>query len=243
MINQGKSVRVAIHQPNYLPWLGFFHKIRKSDVFILLDDAQFPRNGGNWINRCKINAGGSARWLTVPVSRPSGLQLIGEVQGANPSWRQAHREILDIYYRSAPAYAEMLPVLDTIFRTSGERLLDFNLTVLNMLLELLNPDGKEKLVRSSTLGVTSVGTKRLVELTSRVGGSEYLSGNGAGGYLDPSEFEHANIELSFQNFVELPRPQLGTSEFIPGLSVIDALMMMGVSGVVSLLKSTDPGAK
>lgn len=73
--------KVAIHQPNYLPWLGFFDKMSRSDVFVILDDVQFPKGApGTWISRARIAMNGQRRWLSVPIRRSSGLQIIEAVQ-------------------------------------------------------------------------------------------------------------------------------------------------------------------
>jgi len=230
----------AIHQPTYLPWLGFFHKVRVSDVFILLDDVQFPKQGGNWINRCRINASGVARWMSVPVQRPSGLQLVSEVSAAENRWPQEHARILELHYRDAPCYGEVREFCDRLYASPGRSLFEFNVNAISEILDLIDPFAKRKIVRSSTLGVSSTGTKRLVELAHRVGASVYVSGDGSDGYLDPMEFEQNGVELKFQRFVEAPRPQLGTDEFIPGLSVVDALMMIGASGVDATLSDLGP---
>jgi len=232
---------VAIHQPTYLPWLGLFHKIRNCDVFVLLDDVQFPKQGGNWINRCKINAGGTARWMTIPVLRPSGLQMIADVIAADSEWPEAHINLIDLHYRAAPEYSEQRGFVKRIIGAPAASLLEFNVGALTELLEFLKPGETGKIVRSSALDATSSGTSRLVELVRRVGGSAYLSGDGSDGYLDPMEFEQNGVELSFQGFREAPRPQLGTDEFIPGLSILDALMMVGADGVNALLNQESTG--
>jgi hypothetical protein len=225
----------AIHQPTYLPWLGFFHKVRVSDVFILLDDVQFPKQGGNWINRCRINASGVARWMSVPVQRPSGLQLVSEVSAADNRWPQEHARILELHYRNAPCFGEVRELCDRLYASPGRSLFEFNVNAISEILDLIDPFAKRKIVRSSTLGVSSTGTKRLVELAHRVGASMYVSGDGSDGYLDPEEFNRGGVALRYQGFSEVPRPQLGTTEFIRGLSIVDALMMVGASGVSSLI--------
>lgn len=232
---------VAIHQPTYLPWLGLFHKIRKCDVFVLLDDVQFPKQGGNWINRCKINAGGDPRWMTIPVLRPSGFQMIADVVAADTGWPEAHMRLVDLHYRGAPEYSEQREMLMSVLGETTASLLEFNVSALTKILDILHPGEKNKIVRASALGTTSTGTQRLVELVRRAGGSVYLSGDGSDGYLDPLEFERQGVTLTYQGFVEAPRPQLGATEFIPGLSVVDALMMIGAPAVSRLLDLAQSG--
>jgi len=225
----------AIHQPNFIPWLGFFHKIRCSDIFVVLDDVQFPKQGGNWINRVRINASGSPRWLTVPVYRPAGLQTIREVRTHESSWAEEHMRILELHYRDAPYFADVRGVIEEIFAERVDSLLEFNMRAIVLLLDVLGKDEKEKLVLSSSLEVTSSGTRRLVDLVRGSGSSSYMCGMGSAGYLDSAEFESASISLVMQEFVEENRPQLRAGEFLRGLSIVDALFMVGINGTNEII--------
>ena len=97
---------VAIHQPNYLPWLGYFYKIARADVFVFLDDAQYSKN--SYTNRVQVSEPGGAKWLTVPVSYNFG-DLISDVRPAVPDWPSRHMDTIRNYYRSAPCYRAVWP--------------------------------------------------------------------------------------------------------------------------------------
>lgn len=232
----------AVHQPNYLPWLGFFHKIRHCDVFILLDDVQFPRRQGhgNWVNRTKVNVNGGARWLTVPVSRPSGTQLIRDVRAVHESWRDDHRRTIDVSYRSAPWFKDLNGFVVSLFAGGGETLMEFNLRAITAILSLLGRNDGKKIVMASSFGISSAGTDRLVDLVRSAGASVYVTGRGAGEYLEPEKFAAASLSLAVQQFAEVERPQLRTNAFVPGLSILDALLMVGVDGVNVMLDATTP---
>jgi hypothetical protein len=232
-------VTVAIHQPNYLPWLGFFAKLRQSDVFVLLDDAQIQKTGSSWVNRTQILVAGRARWLTVPIARPQGVQLIRSVTIADSGgWSTSHRRMLHEAYRETSHYRILSPFLDRLFDYHRDSLLEFNIAAINAVLEILELSDSRKLVRASSLGVTSHGTMRLVELVKRAGGDSYLCGNGSSGYLEQGLFQEASVRLIWQNFSEQRRTQVRASTFVPGLSVMDSLLTIGPSDTRDLLGDT-----
>jgi hypothetical protein len=218
---------VAIHQPNFLPWLGFFAKLARADVFVLLDDAQFQKKGGTWTNRVKLLVGGEPRWVTVPVDRSyHGVRSIADMRiGDEPRWREKLIRTIEQSYASAPGYAETMPTVRRVLEHPTEQLAELNEAGIRELARLLDLDDS-KLVRSSTLGVEATGTERLVELTRAVGGDTYLSGDGAQGYQDDSMFRAAELELRRLGFRHPEYPQSSGSA-VPGLSAVDALMSCG----------------
>jgi hypothetical protein len=221
------SVVVAIHQPNFLPWLGFFDKLARADCFVLLDDAQFPKKQGNWTNRVRVLIGGAAAFVTVPVVRAyHGVRTIGQmaIDDSNP-WRAKTLRTIEQSYSRAPCFDQTWPVVRELIEAPVDNLADFNEVGIRRLAGGLGID-VSKLVRSSTLGVDSTGTERLVELTRAVGGTTYLSGDGASGYQDDERFGEAGLELRYQRFNPPPYPQRAKQP-VPGLSAIDALMHCG----------------
>jgi hypothetical protein len=221
---------VAVHQPNYLPWLGFFHKLNRSDTFVILDDAQIQKTGSSWVNRTQILHSGKPKWLTIPITRPSGFQQIQATKIAEDGkWRKSHRGILHEAYQDAPFYCESGDFLDQVFNCQHESLLEFNLRVIHLVVELLELPDIQKLVMASSLGVKSQGTVRLIDLVKRAGGDSYLCGSGSSGYLEPDSFKKASVQLVRQDFVEEKRSQLDALAFVPGLSVLDSLLLLGPS--------------
>ena len=237
LIKANNLKKVAIHQPNYLPWLGFFDKLSRSDVFAILDDAQFPKGApGTWINRTQIAMNGKPRWLSVPVKRPSGLQTIEAVQYVDQTWKKNHRSIIHNCYRNASHYRAQCDLLDELFEpTERESLMNFNLKAIKLILAKLASDDQQKLVMASSLSITTSGSARLVEIVQKVKGGTYLCGAGSEGYLQPQQFADAGLNLVFQNFREDARPQLGTSEFIKGLSILDSLIVLGARETSQLI--------
>ena len=227
---------VAAHQPNFLPWLGFFGKLVRADVLVLLDDVQFPRSGaGVWTNRVRVLVEGEPRWLTVPIARAGrGLQRVDEVRIDNlQPWRRKLTRTLEQHYAKAPAFEEAFPFVRGLLELEADVLAEYNIAALHALAERLGLDGTP-LRRSSELATTSSGTGLLIELTNALGGSTYLSGDGAGGYQDNDSFEAAGLELRFQQFEHPVYPQLA-DRFVPGLSIVDALLNCGFDGTRALL--------
>jgi WbqC-like protein family len=218
---------VAVHQPNFLPWLGYFDKLARADIFVILDDAQFPKKQGSWINRVRLRLSGRPAFLTVPVVRAySGVRSIRQIQiDDTQPWRTKASKSIEFSYRRAPHFEEIYPLVEALLSTQTESLAGYNERGIRALASGLGLD-TEKLVRSSDLGVTTTATQRLVDLTRAVGGTAYLSGDGASDYQDDQLFARSGIELFFQEFVS-PRYAPPGEAHVPGLSILDALMTSG----------------
>ena len=225
---------VAIHQPNFFPWLGYFDKIARADTFVLLDDAQFPKKGGTWINRVRMLVNGRAVWVTAPVVRSyHGMRAINEmlIEEAKP-WREKLLKTIEHSYAKSTHYEELEPWLQRFVGNGTKRLAEYNIEAISSLVAELGLSAK--LVRSSDLEVEGVATDRLIEITRAVGGDAYLAGGGASGYQEDEKFEADGVELVYQDFSHPVYEQPG-EEFVPGLSVIDALLNCGLAGVRELL--------
>jgi hypothetical protein len=222
---------VAVHQPNFLPWLGFFDKLAAADVFVLLDDVQFPRTSkGTWINRVKLLVGGVARWVTVPIVRSEGSTLAIEDVRIDDSqaWRSKLVRTIELNYRRAPAFAEVFALVSELLATPDERIAAFNERNVRRLAERLALD-PGKIVRSSELDAEGQSTELLIELTLAVGGTAYMPGADAYRYQEDDKFAARGIELLPQAFAHPTYPQ-AVEPFVPGLSIVDALMSCGFAG-------------
>lgn len=227
---------VAIHQPTFLPWLGWWDKLMRADVFVLLDEVQFPKKGGTWINRVKMLVGVEARWVTVPVDRAfRGTRSVREMQVDNSKpWRENVLGTIRGSYAGAAGVDEVLPVVEEALNVPCDRIAELNERAIRLFAGRLGLD-TTKLVHQSDLGVSGTGTELLVELCSAVGGDTYLSGDGADGYLVPDLFRSAGLALVYQEFAP-PRYPQAAPDYVSGLSVVDALMSCGWSGTAELLR-------
>lgn len=229
-----KTRVVAIHQPNFLPWLGFFHKMTLADLFILLDNVPFTKN--SFQNRVKIKSAQGEQWLTVPVLTKGRFgQLTREVPiNKTTRWQKAHLAALRTNYRRAPYYEEVLAWLEPLYRETPSHLAAFNQSLIEAMLHQLSLPSK--LVVASSLALEGSGPELLLHLVQAVSGDVYLSGPSGRDYLDTSIFQRAGIKVQFQQFHHPVYPQL-YGGFIPGLSVVDLLMNVGSSAAENYLSS------
>lgn len=215
-------MRVTIHQPDFLPWLGFFDRYSRSDLYIVLDDVQFIRRG--WHHRDKIKTSGGSRWLTVPVLKKGNYhQYIKDVKiDYSVDWTRQHLNTLKNNYGKSPNFAILIENVASIYDKKYPFLIDLNLNLISFVAELLAIDTPIRL--SSDFHVTSSASERLLELVLAAGGSHYITGTGSRSYLDEKLFKSNNIDVIWQNYNH-PVYYQHYGNFVPNLSVIDYLMM------------------
>ena len=221
---------VAIHQPNFLPWLGYFDRMVNADLFVLLDHVQFERR--NYQNRAQIRLEDEARWLTVPVVQLSQKERIVEKRVDNPEgdgprwWGPNSFQTLRYAYRKAPHFELYAPRLREILETRWEKLVDLNIATLEFVRDAL--EIRTPMIRSSTLTVEGQRSELLLDICRQVGGSAFLGGmGGSRTYLDNEAFAAANMGVVWQEFHHPQYPQCGTAPFIKGLSALDVLFNCG----------------
>lgn len=213
---------VTIHQPDFLPWLGFFDRWAKSDIYIVLDDVQFLRRG--WHNRDKVKTPQGVQWLTIPTRKKGRYdQLIREVEiDYSSDWRYKHLETIRMSYHKAPAFDLIFPGLEEIYQTAPKMLMELNLSLLKFAASKLGI--RIPTVFASDFALMTKSSLRLLDLVQTVGGTVYLTGSGSVNYLDLELFVQAQVEVVIQEYPGQVYPQLH-GEFVPGLSVLDYLMM------------------
>ena len=229
---------VAIHQPNYAPWLGYFHKIAHADKFIFLDNVQFSRN--SYTNRVRIAWHGPSRWLTQPVRRRFS-EPICEVSFAEDEWPTKHLDTLRGTYRRASNFRNVWDTIVGMYETVPR---ECGLAASNQfLIETLvqNIDLKCEFSCASDYSVgDNRSDDRLIALVQAVApGASYLSGTGATKYLDATKFTTAGVPLQYLSF-EHPVYPRGSAEFLPGLSILDVVFHLGWHGTRALIVSQDP---
>ena len=225
---------VAIHQPNYLPWLGYFYKICQSDVFVFLDNVQYTKN--NIINRNKIKTPQGAMWLTVGVlTKGHRGQLISEVEINNGvAWNKVHKKSIFQNYSKAAYFEKYSPFFEHIYDSDWGKLADLNEALIKLICKLLGIKDI-KFIRASELAVSGTETRLLMNICKEVGADTYLSGFGGKKYMDEKAFEQTGISLRYYDFKYPTYNQLW-GEFIPNLSIIDLLFNEGDESVNILLK-------
>ena len=215
------KLRVGIHQPNYVPWLGYFAKMAFVDAFVFLDDCQMPI-GRSYVSRVQVRGREGAEWMTVPVLRVSG-EPINAVRFADSAWPRKHLAKLQANYGHAPYYRTVMETVRPLYEDPGEHLAAFNMRLIRTLANYVGLSPRFHL--ASELSIASAGTQRLIDIVRAVGGGVYVSGSGGVNYQDPAAFKSADLELDIRVYRPVPYRQQG--EFIPGLSLLDAAFHEG----------------
>jgi hypothetical protein len=215
---------LAVLQPGYLPWLGFFDQMRRADVFVYYDDVQFDKHG--WRNRNRIKTPAGPHWLTVPV-RHHGLGQPGildvQIESTQP-WARTHVRTLQQYYARAPFVDTYLPELSELLQRPWTRLVDLDLAVVGLMARWLHV--APVIHRSSELGVGGEKSDRLLKLCAHFGATRYLTGDAARSYLEVEQFAARGVEVVWQEYPHPVYPQLH-GDFIPYLSAIDLILNCG----------------
>jgi len=217
---------VAIHQLHYLPWLRYYHKIAAADLFVLLDDVQFEKNG--WQNRNKIKGAQGPVCLTVPVQDAHEQPIASVPIAANQArWAEKHLRSLAMHYGKAPHFQAYRGYFEEVYTHRWELLAPLSREILRHTLEVLAI--RTPVVRSSELGVEGKATERLIGLCQAVGGDAYLTGAYAlDAYLDADAMGAAGIRLAIQEWHCPEYRQLYPGQgFVPDLSVVDLLLNEG----------------
>jgi hypothetical protein len=229
------SKTVVIHQPDFLSYIGFFHRLLHSDLYIVLDNVQFVKGTSqSWMNRDKIKTLSGEKWLTIGVQKAPRDTNINEILlNGTLDWKKQNLDLLKQNYKKAQYFDEIFPFVENLYETKTDKLSDFNMASIFMLIELF--DIKIDIVYSSNLNTTKTKSERLVEILTQVNATHYLSGIGAKDYHLDKPFDKANIEVIWQDFKHPSYPQLH-GEFIPYLSSIDLLFNCGIKKSREILR-------
>ena len=219
------SKTVVIHQPDFLPHLGFFHRLLSADLYVALDHVQFVHSNRSWTHRDKIKTPRGPQWLTVSVRNPPRDGPIDAVELADTDWRSANLQLIRANYRSAPHFDEIFAELEQLYALPVTMLAEFTMASIRLLMRLL--DTPIDIVCSRTLQPEGRKNELLVDILRKVDATSYLSGPGARDYFDPVPFEDAGIEVTWQDFTHPVYPQLH-GEMVPYLSSIDLLFNCGI---------------
>jgi hypothetical protein len=220
---------VAIHQPHFLPWLGYLQRMAQADLFVLLDHVQFERR--NYQNRTMIRMNDQARWLSVPVVQRSQKERIVDKEIDNrpdgaKGWAADHFSTLRHAYREAGFFGAYAAQFRALFETPWQRLVEMNQAALELLREAFGI--RTPLARSSELAVEGARGELLLNICRAVGADTLLAGmGGSRGYLDVAAFARAGVRVTLHEFRHPEYPQCGAAPFIRGLSSIDLLFNCG----------------
>lgn len=215
---------VSVHQPAYMPWLGYFDKIVRSDIFVFLDSVQYQKN--SFQNRNRILGPQGPFWLTVPVKSKGhiGTILRNTLIDDTRPWRDKHLKSIEMNYHKAPYFNECFPKLQALLATPEANLAEL---CWNHLQFWLTEFGiKTRIVRSSSVLLSSNKSDLILDLCKYFDANLYLSGALGRDYLNEASFASAGIKIQYQNFLHTVYPQL-RDDFEPCIGIVDYWMNCG----------------
>jgi len=226
---------VVIHQPDFLSYIGFFHRLLYADLYIILDDVQFVKSNNSWTHRDKIKTKNTEQWLTLSVQKAQRNTHINKILLSNDiHWKVKNLNLIKENYKKSEFFEEIFPYIEKLYSNTDNKLCSFNIKSILLLLELF--DIKIKMEYSSSLKTFNAKSEKIVEILTKVNATHYLSGIGAKNYHNNQPFDDANIEVLWQNF-EHPIYNQINGEFIPYLSSIDLFFNCGIKKSREILRS------
>ena len=227
-------MKITIHQPNFFPYPGFFHKLINVDTLVLLDDVQFQFD---LTNRNKIITKNND-WtrISIPTNKSNKFYPINKVEINNKiNWKENNWKLIFDSYCDSPFFHIYEEYLKNLFSQDWKFLFDINYDTLKKTFDWL--DFRINIVLSSSLNITGSGTERLLNICKILDSNEYVSGIGGKRYMDENLFNSNNIKLSFQNYSPITYTQHNSKNFIDNLSILDLLMNMGPKSLEHIKKS------
>ncbi len=221
-------MNVAVLQPSYIPWRGYFHQILKSDLFIFYDDVQYDKHG--WRNRNRIKTVNGTQWMTIPVL------TAGVIENSTPinqikidwhrNWNEKHWQMLKQTYGKAPYFSLYENWLSDFYSRHPAFLADFTIDLTVAICKAINITNT-KFIRSSELeNITGTKNERLINILKSIGATHYISGPSAQDYIEDAKFKDAGIELEYMNYAYPTYPQR-FPPFDPNVSILDLMFMIG----------------
>ena len=218
-------MKCAIHQPQFVPWLGYLNKINSADVFVFLDNVQYHKN--EWQNRNRICTPKGAHWFTVPVSYKFGDHINRVVPASHVPWQDKLWRTLEHQYAKAPYFGAYREDINALLHAEWSNLAELNIATVEWLMKcfaIATPTH----VCSTLPAFIDHRTQRLVEICQHVGADVYLSGAQAKDYLDVARFEAAGLSVEFQDYTHPTYDQVHDANgFVSHLSALDALFQCG----------------
>lgn len=215
-------MKIAIHQPDYIPWLGLFYKMYLSDVFIHLDDAQYSNEAAHNCNVIKT-AQGQFR-LKFPVEQHLG-DIINNVRPKDElKWKTKHLKTIEMNYSRAKYFKELFPEFKDLLMCDYPNVATLNIAINEFIAHKFGI--APKFILASNFHINSVREAKVIDLTLAAGGNEYISGNGARVYQDESHFTEKGLKLTYLDYSPIKYEQLW-GDFLPCMSAIDFIFNCG----------------
>ena len=219
---------ITIHQPEHLPWLGFFNKISKAEKFVILDNVQFRKN--YFQNRNRIMGSNGVQFINVPTKTKGHMDsTLAKTEiasdGANGKWKEKYLRTVQMSYSRHPYFSEVFPVLEAAIQTETNLLCDINLAIIQLFADQLNIH--PEYVRASEMKLTGVKSDLLLDICEKLEADVYIAGPSGRDYLDVQSFTAAGIIVKYNDYHHPIYPQRKAKEFEHNLAALDLFMNCG----------------
>jgi hypothetical protein len=216
------SLIIATHQPNYIPWLGYFYKLSQTDIFVFLDDVQFSKTGAHNYHYIKTPEGSLK--LKIPVTHKFVDSINNVKTNDHGGWKQRHLDELEKHYKTAPYFNQIIEDFRKVLMVEYDNLSDLNVAIILFIADKFGIT--PKIVFSSSLGLESRSEQKIIDVCSALNATAYYSGRGAMAYQEEENFSKEGIELIYDTFTPVEYPQM-YDEFQKNVTVLDFLMNHG----------------
>ncbi len=227
--------RIGIHQINYFPWIGYFNKMAKSDLFVYLDDVQLTDRGVSQ-RTSVLGLNGKETYLTVSVDKHGHREKPFKeiLLNQNVNWQEVQINYLRGNYSKHPYYNEIMSLIEPIWSDDFKYLIDVTYKSVEIIKDVLGIETET--IMQSELDYDRNARKNtlMLELTKSCSGDVYLSGNGARKYMNIQEFEDSGVKVQYLKFIPFEYPQYRANEFTSGMGILDLLFNVGISNAKNL---------
>ncbi len=222
---------VFVHQPEYMPWLGFFDKLARCDTFVIYDDAQYQHGG--YHNRNKIRTIQGWEWLTIPIVH-NHPQMIKDVKISGKEWVKKHLSMIVHNYEKTPYFREYFPLIEEVLNSNHQLLIDLDMHLIKVFSNILSIESK--MIRSSEFPYFGAEkNEKLVSMCRLLRADTYLAGSGGRNYVNGELFSKADVTIQWHAY-DHPIYQQKFEGFQPNLSIIDLLFNLGPKAKGTILK-------
>lgn len=218
---------VAIHQPEHLPWLGFFNKMMNADELVILDNVQYRKR--YFQNRNQILVNGVKKYIGIPVDIDSYREkTIADMQihpNAEVPWKNKYLKTIEYNYKHHPFFDEYFPFFEDLLDKQISNLFEFNMEIIKYFASKLRIE--TRVIKASELQPSGEKSDLILDIAQKSGADVYLSGPAGRNYMDLEKYEREGMGVWFNDFRHPEYSQRGAGKFVPYLSVLDLLMNVG----------------
>lgn len=216
----------AIHQPNFFPWLGYFYKIAKSDVFVILDTVDIEVGTASAItNRTRIKTTAGEQWITIPIKKGVSKVIKDIAIDNTKRWRETMLKTIFLQYKKSQNFNQFYPIVEELLNYQADSLSEFNVHVIERMSRYMGLE-TEIILASDMRNLSGDRNMRLIDICRQNGCDIYLSGNGGRKYHDERLFIDNGVSVKYTDFVHPEYRQLH-GDFVKGLSALDYIFNDG----------------